>query len=351
MDFFNYMKNLITFIKNLILGIYDFFFVQYYPSTQLKLHRNINLDPIIIINGQFNLQVSHTPYIFEMDAYSIHKTNITLIDIIPMVNSETNAEFVYNKIKGGHMQMGKYSEYSEGAYHMWNENNPINIIAHSYGCNVILELVNFLKKKNLDPKKMINKIAFINPCFLCEKSNYLVYHNNLLKYYASWSGMCVKNPILREIYNPKEAIIKKNKFPINYLSYKQFPFDEFLIDNKKVFQISDYTINEKSLYDYMNLNINHKIYVGNVVFYNEYLLNNCLMAPLYILSSIKLNMPKIQVFDGMSYYDINFCKKNNITLVDALGHFDLFFDINPCTYRRNRLFYFEILNYLRNKKN
>lgn len=346
------MNKIFTFIKNILLFIYDFFFVQYFQSTRLKLHKNINLDPIIIINGQFNLQISHTPHIFEMDALNINKTNISLIDIVPMVNSETNAKFVYDKIKGNHVQIGKYSEYSEGVYHMWNENNPINIIAHSYGCNVVLELVNYLKQNNMDPKKMIHKIVFINPCFLSEKNNYEIYHKNICKYYSKWSEMCSKNGFLRSIYNPKETIIKKNKFPINYLNYHvSFPFEEFMIDNKKVFEIKDYVINQKSLMDYSNLNIPHKIYIGNIVFYNEYMLHNILISPLYMFFSIKLNMPKIQVFDGMAYYDKNFCKNNNFILVDSLGHFDLFFDINPCIYWRNRLFYHEILTFLRNKKN
>ena len=34
--------------------------------------------------------------------------------------------------------------------------------------------------------------------------------------------------------------MKKNKFPINYLNYHvSFPFEEFMIDNKKVFEIID----------------------------------------------------------------------------------------------------------------
>lgn len=345
------MNKFFTFIKNALLFIYDIFFVQYFPSTQLRLHKNINLDPIIIINGQFNLQISHTPYIFEMDASSINKVNISLIDIIPLMNSEANAKFVYDKIKGNHIQIGKYSEYSEGAYHVWNEENPINIIAHSYGCNVVLELVNFLKQKNLDPKKMINKIAFINPCFLSEKNNYQIYHKNICKYYSKWSSMCNQNSILRQIYNPKETIIKKNKFPINYLNNTSFPFEEFMIDNNKVFEIKDYTINEKSLLDYSNLNIQHKVYIGNILFYNEYMLYNFLVSPLYMFFSIKLNLPKIQVFDGMAYYNLNFCKNNNFTIQDSIGHFDLFFDTNPCLYSRNRLFYYDILSFIRNKKN
>lgn len=330
-------------IKRVILFIYNFIFVQYYPKCDLKIHKNINKEPVIMINGMYNMQISEDCIMSQMDIF-----NTTYIfNLLPAMNARMNAQFLYNKIYGGFIEIGKFSEYTEGVYCEWSEKNPISFFCHSYGGNVLLELINILLEKGLEPEKMIYKVVFLNPTFISTKTNYREYNNQLLDYYVKTCKQVIKYPLLKFIYNPRDIILKKNKllcFGIPILKMYQ-------INKKNVFDTSDLDYNPSHI-DFLNDHkITYKIYVGSITFDFEYIFYNILCSPLYIFSSIKLDIPKINVFDGMNYYDLKFCQKNNIQIIDSLGHFDLFFDVNPFSFARTKLFSYEILKYLRNKKN
>lgn len=333
------------FIKDIILFIYNFIFIQYYPKSTLKIHKKISKDPIILINGLYNLQISQECMLMNMDIYN----QSFLFNLLPLMNSKMNAEFCYKKIYGGLIDIGKYSEYSEGIYPIWSEDNPISFVAHSYGCNVLYELCKLLENEGKDPTKMIAKVVFINPLFLANKSNYVLYKNDISKYYFSWTQMTREFSILKWFYSPKNFILKKNKIPLNE-QYNNI-YQKISINNKNVFEFSDLDYNLEII-NYLNrLKLTYKIYIGVVIFDFEYILNNIIQSIIYLFSSIRLNAPKHIIFDGMSYYEHAVISK--IPCVEnyySLGHFDLFFDINPLTFARNKMFYFDILKYLRNKK-
>lgn len=332
-----------NFIKKVILYIYNFLFIQYYPNCELKIHKNINRDPIIIINGMYNLQVSSDCFIKELDIF-----NMTyLFNLLPGMNARMNAIFLYNKIYGGYLEIGKYSEYSEGIYPTWSNDSPISFFCHSYGGNIIIELINILVEKGLDPDKMINKVVFLSPTFISQKSNYILYQDELLKNYLKICEYCKNYPLIKYIYTPRNNILKKNK--CENLSIPVLK--KYNINNMNVFDTtSDLNYNISAIDFLKKHKITYRIYVGCLLLEKNYILYNLLISPLYIFSSIKINLPNINIFDGMNYYDLKFCQKNNINIVDSLGHFDLYFDINPCTFARNKLFYYEVIKYLRNNK-
>lgn len=334
-----------NFIKKIILFIYNFIFIQYYPKSEIKIHKKITKEPIIIINGLYNLQISQNSIFLDMDIYNMS----FLFNLLPMMNSQMNADFLYKKIFGGLIDIGKYSEYSEGIYPIWSEQNPISFFAHSYGSNVFYELCKIIEKNGKDPSKMISKFVLVDPIFLAKKSNYLTYQYEINRFYLLWSNLSEKYSILKIFYNPKNFIIKKNKIPMN--EYYNHTYNKITINNQNVFSMNDLNYNTQILEYFDNKNFTYKIYVGNLIFDFEYILNNLFYSLFYILSSIKLNPENILVFDGMSFYNNQeLLKYKNIEKIYSLGHFDLFFDINPFCYSRNKIFYFDILRYLRNKK-
>jgi hypothetical protein len=331
-----------NFIKRFIIFIYNLIFVQYYPKCDLRIHKNINNDPIIMINGLYNMQISQESFIQEMDIYN----TTFLFNLLPAMNARMNAQFLYNKIYGGLIEIGKFSEYSEGVYREWSEKKPISFFCHSYGCSVLIELIKILLEKDLRPEKMIYKIVFLNPTFLAEKSNYILYENHFMSTFFSACRHTNTYPILKNIYNPRDCILKKNKL----INFSIPVLKMYKIKNEHVFDTTDIQYDSSALDILNKYKITYKIFIGSITFDPEYILYNIIISPFYLLSSVFLNLPRINVFDGMSYYNLKFCQKNNFQIVNSLGHFDLFFDTNPCTFARNKLFYYDVIKYLRNKK-
>ncbi len=358
-----------NFVKKIFLWLYNLIFMQNYPKSELKMHKMINKYPMILINGLYNMQISNESIIQELDI----QDNCFIFNTLPLMNAPTNAKFLHQKIIGGLLSIGKYTEFCEGILHNWSYENPIIFICHSFGVDVIIELIKLLEAKNLNVNKMIHKIVLINPVQLSDNSNYYKYFYLFQKYYLYACEHAKKYSILRYIFNPRDSILVKNKIIstpriLNHLN-------EYQIDNNQFFNFNDfkkyskntdsYTLENNLIDFFKSRSLNYNIYVGSLKFDIKYIINYFPFSLFYIFSFIKLESDYINkkdefyymktctenvIFDGMSIYDLEYLKLNQVKIIDSVGHFDTFFDWHPTIYFSNKIFFLDFLKFCRTNK-
>lgn len=355
-----YIWTIIYYIKRFIFYFYDYLYQKYYikcnNNLKINVHRNLCKDPIFIVNGILNLQVSEHSFILNMDF--LNKTHI--LNILPLCNDKIQAKYIYHIIKGGLFEFGRFAEYYDGIYPQWNYENPISLVGHSFGCNVIIELCELLSKNNMEPNKMINKIVFISPLFLHNKNlynKYLIYiYNTFFKYIK----FTTTYPFFKNIYNTYENIFISNKIPIKTNFYEQIilnkindKYKNFFIDENQIQSqiqchdtLSHININNIFKYKY---NIPYKIYIGKINFTYEYFYKYNIISIFYLYLCFLLDLNKIDVFDGVVFYDKKKIQEH-IEFVDNLGHFDFLFYLHPFVYFNTKYTFYTIFSYLRNKK-
>lgn len=356
-------------IKRLFLWFYNLIFMQHYPKSDLKIHKMMNKYPMIIINGMYNVQISSESIIQELDI----QDNCYIFNTLPLMNAQTNAIFLHRKIIGGLLSMGKYTEYCEGILNNWSSENPIIFICHSFGVDIITELIKILEEQNLNVGKMIHKIVLINPVQLSDNSNYYKYFYLFQQYYILACQHIKRYSFLRYIFNPRDSILVKNKITfapriLNHLNeyqidhVKLFDFKDF----QKLSKINDDLTPENNLIDFLNSrHLNYTAYVGSLKFDIRYIMNYFPFSLFYIFSFMNLESEYFKkkndlsfmkastenvIFDGMSIYDSEYLKKNKVQIIDNLGHFDLYFDWHPTTYFSNKLFFLDLLKFCRTDK-
>jgi hypothetical protein len=294
------------------------------------------VEPIIYVNGFYNLQFSLS--VGGKEGGCLRQKH--LFHLLPLMNAETNASFLYHRIKGGIFELGKYREDVDGIHSAWSETKPIKIVAVSYGCDVVVELINILKSKGLDPSKMISQALLLNPHFASVESNYIYFHHVLATGYIIFCNLANTFPVLKSLYHPRDTVLSKIKISQGNWSNSQNAWDPascyklcgslqgYQLDGKYPFRICDsssrdeYRTSSWEILKHSNVTLVVKIGIFHhwqsnlatrlleiVSRYLSLLLLYCL-HPKIILKSPSNLIPFQHVFDGMSLYDYGDCKIN-----------------------------------------
>lgn len=317
-----------------------------FATAEKEYDERNNTTPIIYVNGEYNIQFSRE---VRKDGGSCLRKKV-LFNLLPLMNAEINAEYLYQKIFGGHIHVGQYSEYASGIYPCWSKEKPIMFVCHSYGCDVFIELIKLLESKGAASAELVSSAHLINPHFGSIDSNYENWYEKLVYVYLCICDIAHKSQWMTRIYSPRDLVLSANKIKTcvfegneNSTNYKiSRALRNHRIGGRRLFELRKnrkandtppQTLTEGV--KFLNRHgICHNIIVGNIELSVGSFCRHFFVSGIFYLISficlqnsnkiVKENLgnltPCDHIFDGMCLYDYKECKKNNVHIVDGIGH-------------------------------
>ena len=295
--------------------------------------------PLIYINGAYNLQFSQEVRVGTGDCLC----KKVLFNLLPLMNAEINAEYLFQKILGGNIQVGEYKELADGIHPSWSKDRPIRFVCHSYGCDVLLKLVDLLHAKGCNPGEMISMVYLVNPHFAAVESNYNNWHEKLTYVYLNLCDIYHSSRLVSLIYTPRDCVLSANRIKTTSMELPERGTYEKLSKALKDHQVGGRLFFDVTSERYCSLTearlfltrmgVQHTFVVGNIQVTVGSLYTSFATSVFYLVSLGCLQQtnaaartrldnltPFDHVFDGMCLYDYKECLKNNVKIVDGVGH-------------------------------